>query len=89
MQVIEINLSYIVPNVSGPKRPQDRVPVSCVKEDFLNCLNEKASFCALGLTSKLVYLYITVVYSREAAEYSMNYINMTASHGPNSCSNLF
>ncbi|KAF4081113.1 hypothetical protein AMELA_G00157740 [Ameiurus melas] len=43
-EVIEINLSSIIPNVSGPKRPQDRVPVSCVKEDFLNCLNEKVGF---------------------------------------------
>uniref|UniRef100_A0A4W4GPY0 Iron-responsive element-binding protein 2 n=1 Tax=Electrophorus electricus TaxID=8005 RepID=A0A4W4GPY0_ELEEL len=42
-QVIEVNLSSIVPYVSGPKRPQDRVPVTCMKEDFLNCLNEKAT----------------------------------------------
>ncbi|XP_053370466.1 iron-responsive element-binding protein 2 [Clarias gariepinus] len=43
-EVIEINLSSIVPNVSGPKRPQDRVPVTCMKQDFLNCLNEKVGF---------------------------------------------
>ncbi|XP_066524578.1 iron-responsive element-binding protein 2 [Hoplias malabaricus] len=43
-EVIEINLSSIVPCVSGPKRPQDRVPVNCMKEDFLNCLNEKVGF---------------------------------------------
>ncbi|XP_060770372.1 iron-responsive element-binding protein 2 [Neoarius graeffei] len=43
-EVIEINLSSIFPNVSGPKRPQDRVPVTCVKEDFCNCLNEKVGF---------------------------------------------
>ncbi|XP_030626139.1 iron-responsive element-binding protein 2 [Chanos chanos] len=43
-QVIEINLGSIVPHVSGPKRPQDRVAVSCMKEDFLNCLNEKVGF---------------------------------------------
>ncbi|XP_062849702.1 iron-responsive element-binding protein 2 [Trichomycterus rosablanca] len=43
-EVIEINLSSMVPNVSGPKRPQDRVPVSCMKKDFLNCLNEKVGF---------------------------------------------
>lgn len=41
VQVIEINLSSIVPYVSGPKRPQDRVAVSCMKEDFQSCLDEK------------------------------------------------
>uniref|UniRef100_A0A8C1ZXQ4 Iron-responsive element binding protein 2 n=1 Tax=Cyprinus carpio TaxID=7962 RepID=A0A8C1ZXQ4_CYPCA len=40
-EVIEMNLSSIVPHVSGPKRPQDRVAVTCMKEDFINCLNEK------------------------------------------------
>uniref|UniRef100_A0A3Q2FRN0 Iron-responsive element-binding protein 2 n=1 Tax=Cyprinodon variegatus TaxID=28743 RepID=A0A3Q2FRN0_CYPVA len=43
-QVIEINLSSMVPHVSGPKRPQDRVAVSSMKEDFQSCLNEKVGF---------------------------------------------
>uniref|UniRef100_A0A8C4IPK6 Iron-responsive element-binding protein 2 n=1 Tax=Dicentrarchus labrax TaxID=13489 RepID=A0A8C4IPK6_DICLA len=33
-EVIEINLSSMAPYVSGPKRPQDRVAVSSMKEDF-------------------------------------------------------
>uniref|UniRef100_A0A665URJ6 Iron-responsive element-binding protein 2 n=1 Tax=Echeneis naucrates TaxID=173247 RepID=A0A665URJ6_ECHNA len=44
MQVIEINLSSIVPYVSGPKRPQDRVAVCSMKEDFQSCLDEKVGF---------------------------------------------
>ncbi|XP_064168306.1 iron-responsive element-binding protein 2 isoform X1 [Anguilla rostrata] len=43
-EVIEINLGSIVPHVSGPKRPQDRVAVSNMKTDFLSCLNEKVGF---------------------------------------------
>lgn len=43
MQVIEINLSSMVPYVSGPKRPQDRVAVSSMKEDFKHCLDEKVT----------------------------------------------
>uniref|UniRef100_A0A671VRE8 aconitate hydratase n=1 Tax=Sparus aurata TaxID=8175 RepID=A0A671VRE8_SPAAU len=43
-QVIEINLSSMVPYVSGPKRPQDRVAVSSMKEDFQSCLDEKVGF---------------------------------------------
>ncbi|XP_069551475.1 iron-responsive element-binding protein 2 [Brachyistius frenatus] len=43
-EVIEINLSSMVPYVSGPKRPQDRVAVSSMKQDFKSCLNEKVGF---------------------------------------------
>uniref|UniRef100_G3NWP6 aconitate hydratase n=1 Tax=Gasterosteus aculeatus aculeatus TaxID=481459 RepID=G3NWP6_GASAC len=44
LQVIELNLNSIVPHVSGPKRPQDRVAVSRMKEDFQSCLDEKVGF---------------------------------------------
>ncbi|XP_077373680.1 iron-responsive element-binding protein 2 [Festucalex cinctus] len=40
-EVIEISLSSMVPHVSGPKRPQDRVAVCSMKEGFQSCLNEK------------------------------------------------
>uniref|UniRef100_A0A3P9MNA5 Iron-responsive element-binding protein 2 n=1 Tax=Oryzias latipes TaxID=8090 RepID=A0A3P9MNA5_ORYLA len=43
-EVIEINLSSMVPHVSGPKRPQDRVAVSNMKADFQSCLEEKVGF---------------------------------------------
>ncbi|KAF7650835.1 hypothetical protein LDENG_00119800 [Lucifuga dentata] len=43
-EVIEINLSSMVPYVSGPKRPQDRVAISSMKEAFQSCLNEKVGF---------------------------------------------
>uniref|UniRef100_A0A672IKQ6 aconitate hydratase n=1 Tax=Salarias fasciatus TaxID=181472 RepID=A0A672IKQ6_SALFA len=43
-EVIEIDLSSMVPYVSGPKRPSDRVEVSSMKEDFQSCLNEKVGF---------------------------------------------
>lgn len=53
MQVIEINLSSMVPYVSGPKRPQDRVAVSSMKEDFQSCLDEKVT--SKKYTIKLSY----------------------------------
>jgi aconitate hydratase len=40
-EVLELDLATIVPSVSGPKRPQDRVAVSEMKEDFENCLRNK------------------------------------------------
>ena len=39
LQVHELDLSTVVPCVSGPKRPQDRVSVSELKEDFQKCLD--------------------------------------------------
>ncbi|XP_068595113.1 iron-responsive element-binding protein 2 [Brachionichthys hirsutus] len=43
-EVTEIDLSSMVPCVSGPKRPQDRVAVGSVKDDFQSCLDEKVGF---------------------------------------------
>nr|XP_061812547.1 iron-responsive element-binding protein 2-like isoform X2 [Nerophis lumbriciformis] len=40
-EVIEINLSTMVPHVSGPKRQQDRVAVCSMKEGFQSCLDDK------------------------------------------------
>jgi aconitate hydratase len=39
--VLELDLSTVVPSVSGPKRPHDRVSVSEFKEDFQKCLMNK------------------------------------------------
>lgn len=40
-QVVELDLGTVEPCCSGPKRPQDRVPVSHMKEDFESCLGAK------------------------------------------------
>src|SRR5699024_11069118 len=33
-EVVEINLSELEPNLSGPKRPQDLIPLSAMQEEF-------------------------------------------------------
>ncbi|KAL5469426.1 hypothetical protein EMCRGX_G030680 [Ephydatia muelleri] len=43
-QVVELDLSKVVPSISEPKRPQDRVNVSDMKEDFRMCLENKVGF---------------------------------------------
>lgn len=40
-QVVELDLGTVEPCCSGPKRPQDRIPVSHMKEDFESCLGAK------------------------------------------------
>ncbi|XP_017285834.1 cytoplasmic aconitate hydratase [Kryptolebias marmoratus] len=43
-QVVELDLSTVVPCCSGPKRPHDRIPVSDMKKDFETCLGAKQGF---------------------------------------------
>nr|XP_046236539.1 cytoplasmic aconitate hydratase [Scatophagus argus]XP_046236540.1 cytoplasmic aconitate hydratase [Scatophagus argus] len=43
-QVVELDLNTVVPCCSGPKRPQDRIPVSDMKKDFETCLGAKQGF---------------------------------------------
>lgn len=40
-QKVELDLADVVPSVSGPKRPHDRVAVSAMRDDFLQCLGNK------------------------------------------------
>lgn len=43
-QVVELDLNTVVPCCSGPKRPQDKIPVSDMKKDFEDCLQAKQGF---------------------------------------------
>lgn len=36
--VLELDLSTLESSLAGPKRPQDFIEVSKVKEDFIKCL---------------------------------------------------
>jgi len=47
--VMELDLSTIRNSVAGPKRPQDRVPISNMKNDFTNALTNKIGFKGYGL----------------------------------------
>jgi aconitate hydratase len=38
-QVVDLDLSQIVPSLAGPRRPQDRVPLSEAKESFIAALD--------------------------------------------------
>ena len=49
-QVVELDLSQVVPSVSGPKRPHDRVSVSDMSKDFAECLQNKVTLLSLSLS---------------------------------------
>ncbi|MCL6615804.1 MAG: aconitate hydratase AcnA [Anoxybacillus ayderensis] len=48
--VVEINLSEIEPNLSGPKRPQDLIPLSKMKESFRQAVVSPQGNQGFGLT---------------------------------------
>ncbi|MBY0578613.1 MAG: aconitate hydratase AcnA [Burkholderiales bacterium] len=47
-QVIEINLASINPCIAGPKRPQDRIEVSALKETFASLLEKPSTASGYG-----------------------------------------
>ncbi|MCT2536389.1 aconitate hydratase AcnA [Aquibacillus koreensis] len=48
-QLVEINLSDLEPNLSGPKRPQDLIPLSAMKESFNHAITAPAGNQGFGL----------------------------------------
>ena len=48
--VLEIDLSEIEPSIAGPKRPQDRIPLSDVKETFGEILTRPIAEDGFGVT---------------------------------------
>ncbi len=40
--LLELDLGEVVPSIAGPKRPQDRVPLSQAKQSFLEAMTEFA-----------------------------------------------
>ena len=51
-QVVELDLSTVVPSTSGPKRPHDRVAVSDMKVDFQESLGNKVGFKGFGIPAE-------------------------------------
>ncbi|XP_006782496.1 iron-responsive element-binding protein 2 [Neolamprologus brichardi] len=70
-EVIEFNLSSMVPYVSGPKRPQDRVAVSSMKEDFQSCLDEKVGFKGFHIAKEKQEIRVPFLHSGQ--EYQLSH----------------
>lgn len=48
-ETVSLDLGTVVSSVSGPKRPNDRVSVMNMKEDFAACLSNKVGFKGFGI----------------------------------------
>jgi aconitate hydratase len=62
-KVIEIDLSEIETNLSGPKRPQDLIPLSKMKETFINQISAPQGNQGFGLTPAELDREITVKFN--------------------------
>src|SRR5262249_47358911 len=47
-QVLDLDLATVTPNVAGPKRPQDRIELSTLKETFLNLFSRPVTESGYG-----------------------------------------
>lgn len=70
-KIVELDLSTIVPSVSGPKRPHDRVAVSDLKVDFETGLTAKIGFKGFGLPEDKSNTQIPFVF--EGQEYILKH----------------
>jgi len=69
--VLELDLATIVPCVSGPKRPHDRVTVSDMPSDFKSCLSAPVGFKGFALSEEELKTEATFTY--EGKEYTLNH----------------
>jgi aconitate hydratase len=59
-QKLELDMSTVVPSLAGPKRPQDRVPLTQVKASFESHLTKKPADRGFGLAESEVARAVTV-----------------------------
>lgn len=61
--IVEINLSEIEANLSGPKRPQDLIPLSAMKKEFNQALTAPQGNQGFGLDEKEINKEVTVKFN--------------------------
>jgi len=59
-EVLELDLSTVEPNLSGPKRPQDLIPLSKMKESFQKAISAPAGNQGFGLDPDELKKEVTV-----------------------------
>lgn len=64
----------MVPSLSGPKRPHDRVAVSDMKSDFRHCLTNKIGFKGFGIAEDKLTTTAPFIY--EGREYVLKQGNI-------------
>lgn len=65
-EFLELDLATVVPCVSGPKRPQDKVELSQLHTEFRQGLVEKVSFKGFGLQQNALDAEVPVTVNGES-----------------------
>ena len=58
-------MSIVVPSLSGPKRPHDRVSMSNLSQEFKTGLTAKVGFKGYGLTEEAVNKKVKINFKGE------------------------
>lgn len=61
-EIVELDLGQVAPCCSGPKRPHDKVSLTSMKEDFLECLSSPSGFKGYGLTGEKLNSSVAICY---------------------------
>jgi len=68
-KIYELDLSTVVSSLSGPKRPHDRVSVTDMKNDFLQCLTNPVGFKGFNIPSDQLSKTVPFIY--EGKEFTL------------------
>ncbi|CAK8685116.1 cytoplasmic aconitate hydratase-like [Clavelina lepadiformis] len=67
-EVLELDLATIVPSLSGPKRPHDRVSVAEMKSDFKDCLKNKVGFKGFGIPEDKIHKTVDLMFENKKCQ---------------------
>jgi aconitate hydratase len=67
---LELDLGDVVPSLAGPKRPQDRVPVSHMKQAFLGTLQAPVAQRGFALSDETLDRRVTINFNGSGEEIS-------------------
>lgn len=62
-EMVELDMSTIVPSLAGPKRPQDRVELTAMKKEFNDIILKPVDQGGYGLTPEKIAEKVTVSYA--------------------------
>ncbi|KAI3703829.1 hypothetical protein L1987_74024 [Smallanthus sonchifolius] len=65
---LQLDLSDVVPCISGPKRPHDRVPIKIMKADWHSCLDNKVGFKGFAVPKEAQEKVVSSPFHGQTAE---------------------
>lgn len=88
-EVIEVDLSSIEPSLAGPKRPQDRVPLSQLKENFQVSMSKPKNERGFGLDSESIKKKASLILNKHTYELKQGFLAIAAITSCTNTSNPF